>query len=252
MNLKSVNWEVEKACLVASPVIYQESVGSWYVRCSSGYTRPANAVHTDADAGETHLSVEEKIAKCEAIYKQKGLNPLFRLTPFSAPELGGVLEQKGYKINEPICVVMTKPLNHTPQEKFSPMFKVMDLDDWLPHFFKIREEEIECFEIQKALLKNLPTSTLFGVLADDKEVYSCGYGVVTENLCGLFGLGTKSEFRNRGYGKQLTSNLLDWAVKKNAHYAYLQVDVVSQPALGMYRSAGFETAFPYWYRLKEF
>lgn len=255
MDTELVNREIEKACLVAFPTKHQEAVGSWYVRCSDGNSRPSNTVHTDAETSKTNLDIEEKIAKCEAIYKQRGLNSLFRLTHFSDPELESILIKKGYKADEPSCYIMSRFLNYAPQEEFSPMFQVMDFDSWFPHFFEAFEmngSKEEKFKSQKAFLKNLFSSTLFGVITDGEEVYSCGYGVITGNLCGLFALGTKPKFRNQGYGKQLNRNLLDWAVRQNAQYAYLQVDVDNYPALGMYKATGFEVAYPYKYFLKKF
>ena len=45
-------------------------------------------------------------------------------------------------------------------------------------------------------------------------------------------------------------NLLDWAKRKGAQVAYLQVMLNNPPALHMYERLGFQEVYQYWYRIK--
>ena len=59
---------------------------------------------------------------------------------------------------------------------------------------------------------------------------------------------TCSGYRKRGVAKAIGHGLTKWAGTFGAKKMYLQVEIENEPALEMYRSLGFETAYHYWYR----
>ncbi len=77
-----------------------------------------------------------------------------------------------------------------------------------------------------------------------------GLGVADTGFVGLYDLVTEKEFRNRGFGKQLVLNLLDWGKQHGARRAYLQVMLDHTPALHLYSKLAFKEIYQYWYRVK--
>jgi N-acetylglutamate synthase len=75
-------------------------------------------------------------------------------------------------------------------------------------------------------------------------------GVVQDGFIGLFDIVTDAQFRNRGYGQQLVSEILAWGKEKGAQTAYLQVMLNNPPALKLYSKVGFKEIYQYWYRVK--
>ncbi|MCW2778916.1 MAG: family acetyltransferase, partial [Frankiales bacterium] len=59
---------------------------------------------------------------------------------------------------------------------------------------------------------------------------------------------TRPEARRRGAGAAVLGALASWAVGHGAPRLYLQVEVGNEPALALYRRAGFELAAAYSYR----
>jgi GNAT superfamily N-acetyltransferase len=81
------------------------------------------------------------------------------------------------------------------------------------------------------------------------EVVSCGVGVLEMGLSGLFDIVTAPEHRNKGYGSQLISSMLAWALENGATHAYLGVVEGNAPARRLYAKFGYEEAYRYWYRV---
>ena len=73
---------VEDAGINASAPREQLWVDGWLVRFSPGKAKRARCVQAVA-AGR--LSLDERLARCLAIYAEVGLQPFFRITPFSLP-----------------------------------------------------------------------------------------------------------------------------------------------------------------------
>ena len=89
----------------------------------------------------------------------------------------------------------------------------------------------------------------FASLRQDGRLIACGMGVVEDGHVGLFDLVTDAGFRNRGYGRQLLFDLLEWGQRRGARTAYLQVMLNNAPALHLYAKVGFKEAYQYWYRI---
>ena len=73
---------IEEAALNAWPALQQILFDGWILRFSKGYTKRANSVNP---LYASRLDVGEKVDACEKLYAEKGLRPVFRLTPFSSP-----------------------------------------------------------------------------------------------------------------------------------------------------------------------
>ncbi len=60
-------------------------------------------------------------------------------------------------------------------------------------------------------------------------------GVLSDNLFGLFDVGTLKPYRNQGYAAKLLNGMLSWAASHGATQSYLQVVANNAPAISLYR-----------------
>jgi ribosomal protein S18 acetylase RimI-like enzyme len=77
---------------------------------------------------------------------------------------------------------------------------------------------------------------------------AAGLGVVDRCWLGLFEIVVEPSQRRRGYGRAITSMLMDWGAGRGARGAYLQVVAANAAAIALYESLGFRYAYTYWYR----
>ena len=86
---------IEDLSLNAWPSHQMQLYDGWILRFSYFYTHRTNCVE---QFGSSVLPLEEKIPYCEEIYRRWKSPCIFKITPLSAPELDGMLEQRGYEI----------------------------------------------------------------------------------------------------------------------------------------------------------
>ncbi len=95
---------MERVMARAWPSFETENLDGWSLRFADGYTKRANSVNPHF--GST-LPLEEKIARCETAFGQRGLPTIFRLTPFSQPAcLEETLARRGYEVRDPSLVMV--------------------------------------------------------------------------------------------------------------------------------------------------
>jgi ribosomal protein S18 acetylase RimI-like enzyme len=85
---------------------------------------------------------------------------------------------------------------------------------------------------------------------EEKETISCGLGVLQDKYFALYDIVTAANSRNRGFGKQVVLNLLNWGKEKGARTVYLHAMLNNEPALRLYSQLGFKEIYRYWYRIK--
>jgi hypothetical protein len=85
---------IEEASLRAWPAHADTDFDNWRLRFADGYTRRANSI---TPLGRSHLPIADKLVTCERLYAERGLPPIFRLTPFAPADLDEILERRGYR-----------------------------------------------------------------------------------------------------------------------------------------------------------
>jgi GNAT superfamily N-acetyltransferase len=247
---------IEEVSLNSWPALEQILYDGWILRFSNGYTKRANSVNP---LYLSTLDVQQKIATCEALYRERGLRPLFRLTPFSSPsEIDQALEQRDYKVIDETFVLSREltssfgggqaqgPL-HWPALRFER------LNNWFAIYCQLRQLRIDSTAQQThlAILQKIPAKRLPMVLVDGETVVCCAMGVQEGQYVGFFNMFTALEHRNKGYGMQLVSGMLHHAQENGATYAYLQVMKENAPARRLYAKVGFKKVYHYWYRVPQ-
>ena len=230
----------------ARPSFETVDYDGWILRFADGYTKRANSVNPHF--GST-LPVSAKIAHCEALYGERRLPTIFRLTPFSQPaDLDRALAHAGYDVLDR-SLVMTSSLNRAPDLETGSVLRVSS-GAWFAAFDRLRR--LEPFEraIHRRIVESAQGAHCFAMIEQDGGPIACGLGVLVNGAVGLFDLFTAESDRRRGHGTTIVGSILHWARRRSARTGFLQAHSRNTPAQSLYEEFGFEVTYPYWYRVK--
>jgi N-acetylglutamate synthase len=239
--------EIERATLLAWPALETIEDGSWTARFAQGYTKRANSIHSldladDGRAGE-------RIAALAENYRERGLRPVFRVTPLASPGIVAALDAMGWDNYEPSLVLsmeLTKRqrLVSAPTKYFEP-------------------SDPEWRQIQSAMAGYAPQATeTLGKILDQITVPARGVVVyddayqpagaalaVNAESCAVFlNVVVDPAKRGQGFGRAVMHAGLNWTSQMGATDAAIQVLADNEVALALYRSLGFTQIYDYHYR----
>jgi ribosomal protein S18 acetylase RimI-like enzyme len=236
----------EEVSLNAWPSLNSLFYDGWVLRFAGGYTKRANSVSALC-RGALPLAV--KIACCERQYRQQGLQTVFRLTPLIEPDLDGQLAARGYEQID-ITSVQGRALRQA-EFTLSTAVEILTGHDglatWLQIFHHLNPARRD-IAAHGAILQRVIGRICPMVLRDGQSVVACGLGIAQDAYLGLFDVVTAESERRKGFGRELTQNLLAWGQDQGATYAYLQVMLDNMPAIRLYEQIGFSEIYRYWYR----
>ena len=236
---------LERILFRARPSLESVEYDGWVLRFADGYTKRANSVNPHFGSS---LPVSEKIARCEAFYRERGLPTIFRLTPFSQPaDLDRALERAGYAPLDP-SLVMTAHLGHLPAPDVDAVLHVSG-DAWFAAFDRLCRLDPADRPTHRRIVGAARADRCYAIARRDAEPIACGLGVLVEDAICLFDLHTAEAGRRRGHGTAIVGSILRWAHRRGARTAALQVHSENGPATRLYRGFGFEVAYRYWYRI---
>jgi ribosomal protein S18 acetylase RimI-like enzyme len=240
---------IEDAGISACAPPQQRWVDGWLVRFSPGKAKRARCINA---VSEGQLSLDQRLALCQALYAEARLPLLLRITPFSRPaELDTLLAEKGYALFDDTRVMLLPSLAGLGETA-------------LPERCRIEEFDIEVFthilgefrnftmQIRQNHAQRLTGSPVpyrgFAIRNSDGAALDCGQMAIESELVGLYDLFTAPQARGRGLARQLCLELLKQAGARGATVAYLQVDAQNHVARSVYRRLGFSDAYSYHYR----
>ena len=240
---------IEEVSLNSWPALQSIIYDGWILRFSRGYTKRANSVNP---IYPSTIDLPRKVARCERIYSQKGLLPVFRMTPFASPfNLDQFLSSRKYKIIDR-TIVMYLDLRMTSNRLDTELkINLESLDRWLDIFLSFGGSPVYSRGIHRGILQAIPSKRILAALRYSDETVACGLGVLEGEYIRLFDLITSPEMRRKGFGTGLVSGLLEWARENGALYAYLQVEKRNAPGMRLYTKFGFQEIYQYWYRVPE-
>lgn len=230
----------------AWPALQQILLDGWILRFSNGYTKRANSVNPFFISS---VDVHKKIKTCEGFYEEKGLPPIFRITPFSTPpDLDHVLASRHYGKSD-LTLVLYLDLERWKPSPASGQLREESLDGWMSVFCQLSGYSPDEQQTHRRILQAIPARRYLASFVVSGQAVSCGMGVLEGDFLGLFDIVTASQHRNQGYGTALVSSVLRWAQERGARHAYLQVTSHNVPAQQLYAKLGFQEAYRYWYRV---
>jgi len=237
---------LEEAGLRAWPALEQTIFDGWVLRFADGHTKRSNSVNPIYGS---MVDPEEKIEACERAYAARGLPTLFRLTPLSKPTfLDERLAQRGYERLDP-TLVMTRSLNDTPPEPARQVRRV-EIATWLDAYERLGLLAPEDMRTRRRIVERIDAEPIPLAAGPLDRPAAVNLGVLDVDTVGLFALFVAPEARRRGLGRSLVKETLRLAAAGGASVAYLQVEEENAPARRLYEGLGFQTAYPYWYRLE--
>ena len=242
--------QIEESSLRAWPALSETDFDGWRLRFSNGYTRRANSI-TPLD--ESRLDLHDKVATCERLYLERGLPPIFRLTPFAPNGLDTLLEQRGYRLGDRVDV-LARSLD-APVLRWRPAVKARvqthSPNAWLKIFDSlsgIHSDEIRANHRQ--ILEKVSGVRRLVALSPQTKPSACGMSVLDGDQLGLFDLITAAAERDKGHASELLFRTLAWGRRNGARLAYLQVLDRNVAAQRIYDRAQFRLVYRYHYREK--
>jgi GNAT superfamily N-acetyltransferase len=240
---------IEDAGLNASAPPQQRWVDGWLVRFSPGKAQRARCVNAVADG---LLPIEQRLALCEAVYREAGLPMVVRITPFSRPDgLDPLLDRLGYARDDETSVMVCTALPASAEESWPDAVEVcsVDLEAYAHIVGEQRGTSPGGIEAHVQRLRASPVPYRAWLVRDAAGTVLAGAQSATEaDMVGLYDVFTAPAARNRGLSRRLCARLLADACRDGARLAYLQVDRRNDPARAVYRRLGFAEAYTYHYR----
>ncbi len=223
----------------------------WVLRFADGYTKRANSI---TPIYESFIDTEEKIQKCEKIYRDKNLPVIYKITEKSTPAgIDDLLEKKGYKRIDEVSVMVLNIPEIIKRENGNLKIEYEPKIEWIENYFKISENNPENCNTALKMLYNIAGKTFYiSKVNENVEVVGCGFGVIEREFIGIFDISVSKEFRRMGYGTDIINSLIGIAKKNGIKKAYLQVVKGNTAAENMYKNIGFEEKYTYWYRIKKY
>ena len=239
--------KLEELAFRAWPALEEKRYDGWTLRFADGYTKRANSVNPLYAGAQ---NVNEKIDRCERLYRAKNLKPIFRLTPAAQPDgLEEILAERGYFYRDVTGVQKLDLASFRPLISDAFTWNPEVSSEWLNTFVQVNEAPTS--QTHREILRRIIPQQCFGTLVKENRPVACGLGVLDGDYLGLFDLVTAPAERRKGYGRELVTNILSWAALHGAKTAYLQVVADNRPALSLYKEIGFKEIYKYWYRIKE-
>jgi GNAT superfamily N-acetyltransferase len=100
-------------------------------------------------------------------------------------------------------------------------------------------------EERRSIARRVPSPAAFAVRARDGRALAIGASALAGKLAGVFLMRTVPDERRRGHALHILRARLDWAAKRGANHAFLQVDAVNAPAIALYEREGFTALATY-------
>lgn len=255
--------QLEELSLKHWPALNTEYMDGWKLRMANGYTKRANCISTLPDellhaAPSTSKQLLANIASCEHKYNALKQPTIFKVTPFSEPQLDETLEKLDYKLLDP-SFMLTLPLKELPEQ--APALKLPGSNEltirfeehislrWLEQYCQHSGISERLIPTMIDMIAAMPGQVLLASCLLDNETVALAMAVVDGDVVGLYDVLTVAQYRNLGVCSYLLWKLLQHCQQNNAVHSYLAVLEANSAAQHVYAKLGFSYAYRYWYRI---
>ncbi|MBE7638150.1 GNAT family N-acetyltransferase [Sneathiella sp. P13V-1] len=244
--MSNLTKKIELHSQLSTPPLEEVSLDGWRLRFTGGRTRRFNSVNfTGSKVGS--LQLRERLQKVEEFYKERDLQPMFRMTPLcETPDLMQILIQRGYTLEDKTNVNIrniTRDEIPSPSEEIEISTTVND--QWLDALARLTSRDKTAFE---EMVKRLKIDHVFASFKVDGKITSTGLATIDGGVMGLFEFATDPDYRRQGQAEQVVNALLAHAKKLGVSDVYLQVTASNVAGQGFWSHMGFgETLYSYEY-----
>lgn len=246
---------IEELSLKHWPALHTKEIDGWKLRTANGYTKRANCVSALISSSE---SMSEKIARCEQYYNAISQPTIFKLTPFSEPNLDEKLDQLNYT-KQDTSLVMTMSLDSFQPINMPSLEQSDELRFTLLQHISIKwiEQYCQLSGISEHLIPTI-IDMMAAIQGDivccscslNNEVVAVGLAVIDNQYISLYNIITAEHYRNKGIAGVLITKLLNVGLQNGVLTSYIQVVSDNSPARHLYEKLGYREQYPYWYRVK--
>lgn len=250
--------EAERRALAAWPAVETETLGSWVLRASGGFSTRANSVLA---VGSPGLPVSDAVARVVGFYADRGLLPLAQVVvgadeDAALVDLGWVPARPGeddtlFQVASVAAArrsVRRSLRDVVPPDGVDVTSHVTDA--WLAD----DERAVASRDTAVAVLEGPADVGFVSVPGPDgrlvaKGRVARGSGEVPgdEDWAGITDVWVSPDRRREGLGTFVMATMLDWAAERGATTAFLQVRGDNPGALAAYERLGFLTHHAYRY-----
>jgi ribosomal protein S18 acetylase RimI-like enzyme len=218
-----------------------ESLGEWTLRAAGGFTGRGNSCHAVGDPGVPVAAAAEQVVE---FARRHGIAPMAQVITGSEEEQA--LRALGWTDTYVPVHVMAVRLTELLSEETPPTgVRVTETlePSWQAAYARSRPNNADPQLLRMILDGNPPRA----FASAGEEIIGIARGHLSGDWLGLASVWTSPDHRRRGWATRLSLALGDWAGRRGARYAYLQVDVANDRAIRSYQRLGFTRHHGYLY-----
>jgi ribosomal protein S18 acetylase RimI-like enzyme len=247
---ESLAGELERLVVDAWPAAETEELDGWLLRASGGPTNRGNSVATLA-AGSA-LGLEERIARTEQWYRERGRTAVLQIGPTAAPEgLDAALEQRGYRRHGDSVTAVAAPQvvrEHT-KSVLRASVESSPNAEWLG-IVESSSRHASTHEVLRGFLARLGARCRFVTAWVQEQPAAIGLGITSPGRLGVYAMHTVPELRRRGAARAVLHALAGTALAEGQGELYRLVDAQNTGARSLYTHNGFRDVYHYHYRIQ--
>lgn len=244
--------KIEDAARLAWPALEEKELPFGVLRYARGVNRRSNSLNVYPRAEYEHGDL---LRSTESFFGQRSLPAIVRILDsrenrnLDSQLLDSYLAGKGYGLEASTRVLLCDlPIR---QSTVAHVSVSLELNDWLRVWQTFGSHSDTQIGVHRITLSKISANHCFLTLKDKLGItVSCGMGVISDDVLGIYGIATREAYRDLGYGTKLLQQLMCWGFSNRARYAYLHVESVNFAALRLYEKLGFEEFYSYWYRVQ--
>lgn len=235
----------ERAGLEAWPGIEVKWDGNWVRRASGGYTKLANSAQCFDPSDDT--DVEDRIIGASSWLVVRGVKPVFRITPLSAPALNEALDDAGWDETDH-SHLYAMPLQAQEPDAEGKFLPLLD-PAFLAAQQKLQGHDDALMTRMKALLSVMAVPATGIVVYRDGEPVASGLMAIANGIVIAGNVISVPTRRRQGLAGAMMRTGLHWAHEKGATIAALNVQADNTAAKALYAGLGYIRQYDYSYRI---
>jgi ribosomal protein S18 acetylase RimI-like enzyme len=242
-------FELEEMIVDAWPAAETCDLDGWLLRASGGPTRRGNSVAT-LSCSASDLTLEDRIARAEAFYRERAQPALFQVGPCVQPkELDATLSTRGYEKTGEAAVMVAAPedLARDSAAEYDVRIERTASAAW-SQIALHAGRFANATDALDGALRRLGSRVRFVTGYEAGVACATCYLIASEDRLGIYGMLTLPASRRRGAARDLLRGIGSNAQREQVSELYLMVEHANTAARALYVHSGFRDLYNYHYR----